>query len=172
MTNIEKRDLYDINRNLTGKTIFKGEPIPDNNYIIVVLVFIQNSEGKFLIQKRSKIKNNKYATTGGHPKSGETSIQGIISEVKEEIGLDIDSSNLKLYYTGRSDYEKVFWDDYYIKMDISNIQNLVLQKEEVESVCWLSIPEIKALMKEDKFFKNHYEEFEILLNWLKEGSDK
>ena len=43
MENIEKRDLYDINRNLTGKTIFKGEAIPDNNYIVVVLVFIQNS---------------------------------------------------------------------------------------------------------------------------------
>lgn len=29
---MEQRDLYDINRALTGKTIFKGEPIPDNNY--------------------------------------------------------------------------------------------------------------------------------------------
>ena len=55
MKNIEKRDLYDINRVLTGKTIFKGDSIPDNNYIVVVLVFIQNSDGKFLIQKRSKI---------------------------------------------------------------------------------------------------------------------
>ena len=81
---MEQRDLYDINRRLTGQTIFKGDSIPENNYIIVVLVFIQNSEGKFLIQKRSKIKNGKYATTGGHPKSGENSIQGIISEVKEE----------------------------------------------------------------------------------------
>ena len=74
MKNIEKRDLYDINRVLTGKTIFKGDSIPDNNYIVVVLVFIQNSDGKFLIQKRSKIKNGKYATNGGHPKSGENSI--------------------------------------------------------------------------------------------------
>ena len=98
---MEKRDLYDINRSLTGKTICKGEPIPKNNYIVVVLVFIQNSDGKFLIQKRSKIKNGKYATTGGHPKSGENSIQGIISEVKEEIGLDINSKDLKLYYSGR-----------------------------------------------------------------------
>lgn len=64
----EKRDLYDINRKLTGKTIFKGEPIPDGNYIIVVLIFIQNNDGKFLIQKRSKIKNGKFATTGGHPR--------------------------------------------------------------------------------------------------------
>ena len=54
-------------------------------------------------------------------------------------------------------------------MDIPNIQNLSLQKEEVESVCWLSIDEITSLMNENKFFKNHYEEFEILLNWLKEG---
>lgn len=168
MENIEKRDLYDINRKLTGKTIFKGDKIPDGSYIIVVLVFIQNYDGKFLIQKRSERKNGKFATTGGHPKSGENSIQGIITEVKEEIGLDLNSDDLQLYYSGRSDLEKVFWDDYYIKMDVPNIENLILQKEEVESVCWLSIDEIKTLMKEDKFFKNHYEEFEILLDWLEE----
>lgn len=53
---IEKRDLYDENRNLTGETIFKGEDIPEGKYIVVVLVFIQNSEGKFLIQKEVKEK--------------------------------------------------------------------------------------------------------------------
>ena len=168
---MEQRDLYDINRKLTGKTIFKNDSIPEKNYIIVVLVFIQNSEGKFLIQKRSKIKNGKYATTGGHPKSGEDSIQGIISEVKEEIGIELNPNDLQLYYTGRSDTERVFWDDYYIKMDIADIRNLTLQKEEVESVCWLSIDEIHSLMKENKFFRNHYEEFEILLKWLKEGKN-
>ncbi len=169
---MEKRDLYDINRKLTGKTIFKGENIPDKNYIIVVLVFIQNSEGKFLIQKRSEIKNGKYATTGGHPKSGENSMQGIITEVKEEIGLDINPKDLQLYYSGKSDSEKVFWDDYYIKLDVPNIESLSLQKEEVASVYWLSIEEIKSLMQEDKFSKNHYEEFEILLKWLNKGDFK
>ena len=107
MSEIEKRDLYDKNRNLTGETIYKGEEIPEGKYINVVLVFIQNSEGKFLIQKRSEIKNGKYATTGGHPKSGETSIQGIITEVKEEIGVDVNPQDLVLYYEGRSDSEKV-----------------------------------------------------------------
>ena len=166
---MEQRDLYDINRILTGKTIFKGDPIPDNSYIVVVLVFIQNSEGKFLIQKRSERKNGKYATTGGHPKSGESSVQGIISEVKEEIGLDINPNDLQLYFSGRSDSEKVFWDDYYIKIDVPNINDLSLQEEEVESICWLSVDEIHSLMNHGNFFKNHYEEFEILLNWLKEG---
>lgn len=39
---MEKRDLYDINRKLTGETIFKGEKIPENRYILVVMVFIEN----------------------------------------------------------------------------------------------------------------------------------
>lgn len=163
---MEKRDLYDSERNITGETILKGEKIPPNRYIIVVLVFIQNSEGKFLIQKRSKRKNGKYATTGGHPKSGESSIQGIITEVNEEIGLKLNSNDLKLYFSGRSDAERVFLDDYYVKMDVKDIKKLKLQEEEVGLVEWLSEDEIKQLMKEDKFFKNHYEEFEILLDWL------
>ena len=163
---MEKRDLYDRERNITGQTILKGEKIPKDRYIIVVLVFIQNSEGKFLIQKRSKRKNGKYATTGGHPKSGESSIQGIITEVNEEIGLNLNSNDLKLYFSGRSDDERVFWDDYYVKMDVKDIKKLKLQEEEVSLVEWLSEDEIKQLMKEDKFFKNHYEEFEILLDWL------
>ena len=159
---MEKRDLYDINRHLTGKTIFKGEPVPDDSYIIVVLVFIQNSEGKFLIQKRSARKNGLYATTGGHPKSGEDSIQGIITEVKEEIGIDIKAEDLQLYYGGRSEESRVFYDDYYIKMDVEDITKLELQEEEVESLHWFSADEIHQLMKEGKFFKNHYEEFEEL----------
>ena len=163
---MEKRDLYDKNRNITGKTILKGEQIPKDRYIVVVLVFIQNSEGKFLIQKRSKAKNGKYATTGGHPKTGETSIEGILTEVEEEIGVKMNPKDLKLYFSGKSEDERVFWDDYYIKMDIQNLNDLKLQEAEVDSVEWLSENEIVNLMKQDKFFKNHYEEFEILLKWL------
>ena len=163
----EKRDLYDKERNIMGETIFKGEKIPEDRYIVVVLVFIQNYDGKFLIQKRSKIKNGLYATTGGHPKAGESSLLGVVSEVKEEIGLDLDSNKLELYYQGKSDKERVFWDDYYIKMNIPNIKDLSLQKEEVESIEWLEEKEIRKLMQEGQFFRSHFEEFEILLEWLK-----
>lgn len=163
---MEKRDLYDEKRNLTGETILKGEKIPEGKYIVVVLVFIQNSDGKFLIQKRSEKKNGKYATTGGHPKTGESSIEGIITEVKEEIGLDINPNELQLYFSGKSENERVFWDDYYIKMDVPNIKSLKLQEDEVSSVEWFSKKEIFDLMKQDKFFKNHFEEFEELISWL------
>ena len=166
MEQLEKRDLYDKDRNLTGETIYKGEKIPDGKYINVVLVFIHFSEGKFLIQKRSKIKNGKFATTGGHPKSGENSIQGILTEVKEEIGLDLKPEDLQLYFGGRSDTEQVFWDDYYAKIDIPDINKLQLQEEEVESVHWFTKDEIMEIRNKNKFFMNHFEEFEVLLDWI------
>lgn len=96
---MEKRDLYDEKRNLTGETILKGDKTPEGKYIVVVLVFIQNSEGKFLIQKRSERKNGKFATTGGHPKSGESSIEGILTEVEEEIGLELNPNGNTIFYS-------------------------------------------------------------------------
>ena len=164
---MEKRDLYDINRNLTGETIYKGEAIPPNRYIVVVLVFIQNSKGEFLIQKRSLRKDGKYASTGGHPKSGETSIQGMCTEIAEEIGLTVDEKDLELIYSGRQDEHRVFFDIYYLKRDI-DIKDLVLQKEEVDFVEWDSISRIKQLIDDDLFLKNHAEEVYRMIDIFKE----
>ena len=163
---MEKRDLYDANRNLTGETIFKGEPIPNGRYIIVVLVYIQNSKGEFLIQKRSLEKNGKYASTGGHAKSGETGLLGMVTEIKEELGLEVEPSELELIFSGREDKEQVFFDLFYLKKDF-DIKDLTLQKEEVDFVKWLSISEIDELIKNDLFFSNHAEEFYRTLDILK-----
>lgn len=160
---MEKRDLYDINKSLTGETIYKGDPIPENRYIIVVLAFIQNSKGKFLIQKRSTEKDGQYGATGGHPKSGETSIQGMMTEIQEEIGLEVKEEEIELIYAGREDNEKVFFDIYYLKKDF-DINTLTLQKEEVEFVEWLSISEIKKLIEDGMFKENHAEEVYRLID--------
>ena len=38
---MEKRDLYDDNKKLTGETFFKGETIPKGRYYITVVIFVQ-----------------------------------------------------------------------------------------------------------------------------------
>ena len=154
---MEKRDLYDKDRNLTGEFIFKGEPVPKGKYIIVILVMIQNSKGEFLIQKRSKQKGGKFAATGGHVKSGQTSVEGMIDEIQEEIGLAVKPEELELLYSSREDEQDVFFDLYYMKKDFE-ISDLVLQEEEVESASWKTIEEIDKLIKEDMFLINHAEE--------------
>lgn len=174
---MEQRDLYDINRNLTGEKIFKGDLIPKDRFIVVVLVIIQNSKGEFLIQKRSEEKEGKYAFTGGHPKSGESSLQGIITEIKEEIGLSVDKKELELIYSGTEVSHHSHFDIYYLKKDI-DIHSLTLQKEEVESLHWFSLETILDLISKDMFFENHVDEvyrfIEIFkkrgINLLKKGN--
>ena len=163
----EERDLYDANRQRTGRTIKVGDPIPDGYYVRVVMVFIQNSSGHFLIQKRAKARNGMYATTGGHPKAGQTSLQGMVSEIKEELGIDVKPVELKLFYSGCSDEEQVIFDDYYLKANIP-LSKLKLQKSEVQFATWLMRSEVKGLFKRGKMLPNHYEEYLRLQNWLKE----
>ncbi len=164
---MERRDPYDINRTLTGKTIAKNEPTPGGNYMIVVLVFIQNTEGKFLIQRRSrKHKDGKLATTGGHVKAGTTSVEGIIEEVEEELGLSLKPSDLQVYYSGREDSSRVFFDDYYAQID-ADLADLKLQGDEVDEALWMTADEIQKAIKAGDFLENHVEEFERLLAWLK-----
>ena len=163
----EQRDLYDENHKLTKQKITVGDPIPEGRYVQVVMVFIQNSSGHFLIQKRAKSRNGLYATTGGHPKAGQTSLQGMVAEIQEELGIEVNPKDLVLFYSGRSDEDQCFFDDYYLQADIP-LSKLKFQKEEVQFATWFMRNEIKGLFKRGKMMPDHYEEYLRLQNWLKE----
>lgn len=163
---MEYLDLYDVNKNLTGEKIVrgKGKPqVPENKYINIVIIFMQNSEGKFLFQITSKEKGNEIATTGGHVKSGQTSYEAILAEVEEELGLDISNEDVKMvdsYIFGVA-----FMDVYYLNKDI-NISDLKLQDDEVESVEWFTVDKIKDLINEEKVRKGNIKAFESILDYL------
>lgn len=158
---MEQRDLYDENRNLTGEAIFKNEEIPAGYFILIVVAFIQNSEGKFLIQKRSKEKGGEWAFTGGHPKTGETSLQGIKTEIKEELGIDVDNPILFKEASGKNTY----CDLYYINKNV-NLADVVIQEEEVSEVKFVTKEEIEEMFKNGTFKKGHYMMFKDCLNYL------
>ena len=46
-------DLYDVNGNVTGKTLERGNLIPEGYYHLVVHIWIRNKDGKYLISRRS-----------------------------------------------------------------------------------------------------------------------
>lgn len=160
---MEKRDLYDENKQKTGEVIEKGQPIPNGRYYITVVVWMQNSEGKFLIQRTVPEKYHMWATTGGHPKSGENSLEGIVTEIKEELGLNVNPDELKLFKTIKT--EDDFVDLYYLKHDF-NIEEITVQKEEVEDVKWASIEEIESLIKEKLFLPPHIEFYRDCLDYI------
>ena len=159
----EKRDLYDINSNLTGKTYFKGDPIPEGYYPMVVMIAIQNSEGKFLMQKRTPNKGGDWGVTGGHPKSGETCIEGIITEAQEELGLDISNQELIIFNSGCDG--KDCYKMYYTKMDI-DINTLNIQKEELTEVRWFSIDELQSMVISKELNQNQVDFFLKCMKFL------
>ncbi len=158
---MEYRDLYDENRCLTGEKILKGEVVPQGRFYITVAVFIENYKDEFLLQINKKY--NMWTTTGGHPKSGETSLEGIITEIKEELGIDVSKDELKLFKTIKT--EDDFVDLYYLKKDIK-IEDIVKQDEEVGDVKWFSKEQIKELIKESKFLPPHIAFFYDCLEYL------
>lgn len=160
---MEKRDLYDENKCLTGETIYKGQAVPSGKYYITVVIFIQNDKDEFLIQKRVKKKDGKWATTGGHPVSGETSKQGIITEIKEELGINVIEENITLFKTIKT--EDDFVDIYYLRESI-DINKIEIQKDEVEDVKWASKEEIEYLIENGQFSESHTEFFEFCVEYL------
>ena len=164
---MEIRDLYNINKEKRNETIYANESIPKNRYILIKLVLIQNNKGQILIQKRSEQKGGEYALTSGHAKKGETPIQGIITEIKEELGIDVTPEELTLIYSERNDTNQAFYDLFYLQNNY-DISKMKLQKEEVEEVKWLTKKEVETLCSNNNFKSSHIEAYETIMKKLKE----
>lgn len=164
---MEILDIYDDNGNITGKTMVRGDKstkLESNEHIALATIFIENSEGKFLIQKTSKEKGNIFSTTGGHVDSGETPLDAIKRETKEEIGVNIDLDEIQEYGYLMFDVPLRFM--FYIKKDI-DINNITLQKEEVDYVKYMTVEEIQNLIETGQMLKSHGIIFNELLDKLK-----
>ena len=156
---MEYRDLYDENKNLTGEKININDEIPKGKYINTVVIFIENDRGELLLQINKKY--NLWSTTGGHPKSGESSIDGIITEVKEELGIDISNDKLILFKTIKT--EDDFVDLYYLKKDIDLMD--IDRNEEVGEVGWFDEDEILEMISKKKLIPSHVTFYKELLKY-------
>lgn len=150
---MEKWDLLDNKRNRTGKYVYRGEEIPQGFYHQVVHICIFNKNNQMLIQKRSDLKNKWPGlwdlSCGGAAIFGEDTHQAASRELYEELGLSYDfSKDIPLLTVT---YEKGFDDYFAIIVDDSNLEKIVLQKEEVDSVKWADLCEIKNMVDKKNF---------------------
>lgn len=140
----ELRDFYNKNSEPVGKTYHKGDPIPEGLYPMVVMVCIQNSKGEFLMQKRVPSKGGDWAVTGGHPKAGETPIEGMLTEIKEELGLTVSQNELEVYSEGCDGTD--CYKQYYLKKDFDPSE-LKIQEEELSEAKWFSIETLNKMVE-------------------------
>lgn len=160
---MEILDVYDNNGNVTGRKIVRGdksEVLSENEHIALAVIFIENEDGEFLIQKTSQEKGGEFSSTGGHVNSGETPLETIKREVKEEIGINIDNDAIEEY--GFLLYDKPIRYIFYLKKQI-DLNSVSVQQEEVEYVKYMTIEEIEELIETKQMLKSHAIMFRELL---------
>lgn len=166
-------DVLDEYGNKTGIVKKHSEAKKDKNYTLAVHIWIQNSQGEILLQKRS-LKKHTYPSmwdiTGGKVRAFESGIEAIIREVKEELGIDVEASELEyvLRFPAQQNSKPMFLDVYLLEKDIK-LESLTLQEEEVEDVCYVPLSTVKLWYSENSnFVKQPY--FLDLLKRLEEKS--
>ena len=155
---MEKIDLYDKDRQLLNQTAFRGEELPKGTYRLVVHICLFNDKDEMLIQQRQSAKhfpNMWDLTVGGQVSAGETSWQGIQRELKEELGIDTDMSEIMPTLT--VPFKDGFDDIYLLRTNIS-LDELTLQKEEVQAVKWANETDILDMIGCGEFIP-YYESY-------------
>lgn len=147
----EKFDVLNELGEFTGEVATRDECHKKGLWHRAVYAFIIDNKGNILLQKRSKNKklwpNMWDVTVGGHVDSGEFGRQALIREVKEELGIELDDSDIK-YLVGSTSINKKgdiinkhYNECYLITKDIS-ISEIKIQKEEVSEVKYFSKDEL------------------------------
>lgn len=160
---MELLDLYTKDREKTGKTIERGEPIPEKLYRLAVHICIFNRINQMLIQQRQPFKHGWSGmwdvSVGGSAVAGESSQQAAQREVCEEIGLELDLSDTRPILTVH--FDDGFDDIYTVEREIDT-QKLVLQPEEVKTVKWADKQEILQMIDDGTFIPFHKGLIELL----------
>ena len=150
----ELLDTFDKYGNKTG-TINKGEYTDD--YVKCCSCFVVDNKNRVLIEKRGNtvLDAGKLDLCSGHIQSGEISVQGMIREIKEELGIEEREcyGNIKKMGTVIIDFSKTganfkcFTDIFLLKR---NKENLSLQDEEVKGIEYYTVKEAFDLIREGK----------------------
>ncbi len=148
-------DVYDRERNLTGRFHRRGELLQPGDYHLVIHVWLQNSEGQFLITKRSPNKGfpNMWECTGGSALAGDDSLSAAMREVQEETGLTLIPENGKVILSGiGTDY---LYDIWVFQQDF-DLKEVVLLEGETCDARYATAEEIMRMQQEGVFVPYEY----------------
>lgn len=147
---MEYWDIYDKDGNFTGRKKGKYEKWDKDEYHLATEVWVINSKKQILIQQRSEkcqLLPGIWALTTGRVVSGETTRQGCIRELKEELGIEAKEEECNLVKSLLKNRLGMIWDIYFLSKDVE-LEDVTLQKEEVSTVKLVNTDEFRDMLKE------------------------
>ena len=160
----EYMDIYDENRQKTGRIADRKTPLKKGEFMMYVLAILERpADGKMLITRRAL--NKKWAAgaweiPGGASMAGESSFQAVEREVKEETGLDVsvcpDEQKTPVFSYMNEDLERgdnYFVDIYHFKFSFEE-KDVNIQKSEAIDHKFATVEDISELNEKSEFL--HY----------------
>ena len=156
---MELWDAYDRDfRGIKGKTLVRGEPIPEGVFHLVCEVIVRHTDGNYLLMQRDPRKHYGglwEATAGGSALAGETPLACAIRELREETG--IVPADLTQVGTVVSEETRAIYVEFLCVTDWD--KNAVsLQEGETVAFRWVGREELLA-MKRDELVTERMQRF-------------
>ena len=159
---MEYWDIYDKNKNLTGKRMARNDfNLADDEYHLSVLGIIKRIDGKYLVTKRKMDKRwapGWWEVPGGGVQAGESSREAVNREVFEETGIDVSSCGNSFCFDyhreNPGEGDNYFVDVYRFELDFKD-EDVKVQIEEADEYRLVTLEEIEAIAAEGKFL--HYD---------------
>ena len=148
----EFNDIYDENRNPTGKIHKRGTSWAEGEYGVVVCVWVYDGLGHFLLTRRARGKSfaGTWENSGGAVKAGESSLEAVARELYEETGIQAEPDEFELLDSDRD--RNMFYDHYCLKRRV-NLKDIVLLPGETDDVMWASYGKIHWMIRTGKICK-------------------
>ena len=143
-------DIYDINKNKIGKTAERNVyQFKEGEYHIVVTGIIMNSKNEILISKRAQHKEFglMWECSGGSILEGETSLEGVIREIKEELGIEFSKKEAIFLKEIRKDKIPPNFKDLWLFRRNVDLKDITFPDGEAIDAKWVTINEFIKMYK-------------------------
>lgn len=142
---MEWNDIYDKERNLTGRVHLRGTRWKKGEYGLVACVWVYDGKGNILLTRRAPEKTGagSWENSGGAVKAGENSLEGVVRELFEETGIVADPADFELLGSKRDG--NTHFDHYCVKVDVP-LDRIVLLPGETDDVQWATFDRVHELI--------------------------
>lgn len=147
---MELWDAYDAHlNNIDGQTLVRGEKIPKGVYHLVSEVIVRHQDGTYLLTQRNPRKNLGgmwEATAGGSALQGESPLECVKRELREETGILTDD----FIEVGRVLHQRhqTYYVNYLCHTDVDK-DSIVLQEGETSAYKWVTAEELRQMSREE-----------------------
>ena len=146
---MEYNDIYDADRNLTGRLHRRGTRWKRGEYGLIVCVWVYDGKGKILLTQRAPEKSfaGTWENSGGAAKAGETSREAIARELEEETGICAQPEEFEFLGADRDKHTHYH---FYCLCRQTPINEISLLPGETDGVQWASFEKVHEMIRNRK----------------------